>query len=119
MRELHVATAGVGENHNIFRTELAPFDGKSCGAMADYLGCERRAAQLHDLSRTPAESKAHPDPRQRGDREGGGNKSAADAEVNDETGTDQTDVTLTTWPGGEERVIATAGYHGRPVRWRG
>jgi hypothetical protein len=34
-----------------------------------------------------------------------------------ETGAEQTDVTLTTWPGGKERVIATAGYHGRPVRW--
>ncbi len=36
-----------------------------------------------------------------------------------ETGADQTDVTLTTWPGGNERVLATAGYHGRPVRWKG
>jgi hypothetical protein len=24
-------------------------------------------------------------------------------------------LTLTTWPGGEEREIARAGYHGRPV----
>src|SRR4051794_21461895 len=36
-----------------------------------------------------------------------------------EPGADQADVTLTTWPGGEERVIAHAGYHGRPVRWLG
>jgi hypothetical protein len=36
-----------------------------------------------------------------------------------EPGADQTDVTLTTWPGGDERVIARAGYHGRPVRWIG
>jgi hypothetical protein len=36
-----------------------------------------------------------------------------------EAGADQADVTLTTWPGGEERVIAYAGYHGRPVRWVG
>jgi hypothetical protein len=36
-----------------------------------------------------------------------------------EPGAEQADVTLTTWPGGEERVIATAGYHGRPVNWRG
>jgi hypothetical protein len=36
-----------------------------------------------------------------------------------EPGADQTDVTLTTWPGGDERVIARAGYHGRPVRWLG
>jgi hypothetical protein len=36
-----------------------------------------------------------------------------------ETGTEQTDVTLTTWPGGEERLLATAGYHGRPVKWLG
>ena len=34
-----------------------------------------------------------------------------------EPGADQTDVTLTTWPGGDERVIARAGYHGRPVEW--
>ena len=25
-------------------------------------------------------------------------------------------VTLTTWPGGDERVVARSGYHGRPVR---
>jgi hypothetical protein len=36
-----------------------------------------------------------------------------------EPGADQADVTLTTWPGGEERVIAHSGYHGRPVRWLG
>jgi hypothetical protein len=36
-----------------------------------------------------------------------------------EPGADQTDVTLTTWPDGEQRVIAQAGYHGRPVRWTG
>jgi hypothetical protein len=29
----------------------------------------------------------------------------------------QTEVRLTQWPGGRERVLATAGYHGRPVRW--
>ena len=26
-------------------------------------------------------------------------------------------VNLSTWPAGEERLIAEAGYHGRPVRW--
>jgi hypothetical protein len=36
-----------------------------------------------------------------------------------EAGSDQTEIALTTWPGGAERVLATAGYHGRPVRWRG
>ena len=36
-----------------------------------------------------------------------------------EPGPKDADVTLTTWPGGEERVIASAGYHGRPVRWNG
>jgi hypothetical protein len=36
-----------------------------------------------------------------------------------EPGADQTDVTLTMWPGPRERVIAQAGYHGRPVRWQG
>ena len=24
---------------------------------------------------------------------------------------------LTTWPGGDERLLATAGFHGRPIRW--
>jgi hypothetical protein len=28
-----------------------------------------------------------------------------------------TEVRLTLWPGGEERVLAYAGYHGDPVRW--
>ncbi|HEV1997041.1 MAG TPA: DUF2332 domain-containing protein [Candidatus Dormibacteraeota bacterium] len=28
-------------------------------------------------------------------------------------------VHLTTWPGGGKRLVATAGYHGRPVRWLG
>ena len=36
-----------------------------------------------------------------------------------EPGADQADITLTTWPGGDERVIAHAGYHGRPVQWLG
>jgi hypothetical protein len=27
-------------------------------------------------------------------------------------------VDLTIWPGGEERLLAESGYHGRPVRWR-
>jgi hypothetical protein len=36
-----------------------------------------------------------------------------------EAGADETDLTLTTWPGGEERVLARAGWHGRPVRWLG
>jgi hypothetical protein len=26
---------------------------------------------------------------------------------------------LTTWPGGRERLLAAAGYHGRPLRWSG
>ncbi|MGH7965928.1 MAG: DUF2332 family protein, partial [Candidatus Binatia bacterium] len=29
------------------------------------------------------------------------------------------EVRLTSWPGGEERLIATAGYHGQPVQWLG
>ena len=28
-----------------------------------------------------------------------------------------TRVDVTTWPGGDERLVARAGYHGRPVRW--
>ena len=34
-----------------------------------------------------------------------------------EHGGDQADVRLTLWPGGEQRLIATAAYHGPPVRW--
>jgi hypothetical protein len=30
----------------------------------------------------------------------------------------ETEVRLTSWPGGHERLLATAGYHGPPVRWR-
>jgi hypothetical protein len=33
-----------------------------------------------------------------------------------EPGGDETEVRLTLWPGGE-RLLATAGFHGRPVRW--
>lgn len=29
----------------------------------------------------------------------------------------QTEVRLTLWPGGRDRVLATAGFHGQPVRW--
>jgi len=36
-----------------------------------------------------------------------------------EPGGEQTEVRLTLWPGGAERVIARAGFHGRPVRWVG
>jgi hypothetical protein len=34
-----------------------------------------------------------------------------------EPGADQADVTLTTWPDHDVRVIAHTGYHGRPVEW--
>jgi hypothetical protein len=34
-----------------------------------------------------------------------------------ERGADEADVRLTLWPGGRERLIARAGYHGPPVRW--
>jgi hypothetical protein len=34
-----------------------------------------------------------------------------------EPGGDRAEVRLTTWPHGEERVLATAGYHGRPIWW--
>jgi hypothetical protein len=34
-----------------------------------------------------------------------------------ELGGELADVHLTMWPGGEESLIARAGYHGRPVRW--
>ena len=33
-----------------------------------------------------------------------------------EPGTDQAEVHLTMWPGGERRLIAQAGFHGRDVK---
>lgn len=27
------------------------------------------------------------------------------------------EVRLTTWPGGDERLVARSGYHGRPIHW--
>lgn len=36
-----------------------------------------------------------------------------------EAGEEQADVRLTTWPGGESRVLARATFHGPPVRWLG
>jgi RimJ/RimL family protein N-acetyltransferase len=35
-----------------------------------------------------------------------------------EPGQSAMDVRLTTWPGGSERLVATAGAHGPPVRWQ-
>ncbi len=34
-----------------------------------------------------------------------------------EPGGDRAELRLTTWPRGEERVLATAGYHGSPIWW--
>src|SRR5205809_111064 len=34
-----------------------------------------------------------------------------------EPGGEQAEVHLTLWPGGTERLIASAGFNGRPVRW--
>jgi hypothetical protein len=36
-----------------------------------------------------------------------------------EPGGEQAEVRLTLWPGGHERLVATTGFHGRPVRWLG
>jgi hypothetical protein len=36
-----------------------------------------------------------------------------------EPGGEQAEVRLTTWPAGRERLVATTGFHGRPVRWLG
>lgn len=36
-----------------------------------------------------------------------------------EPGGDQAELRLTTWPGGEARLLATSAYHGPPVAWRG
>src|SRR5262245_14574067 len=48
-----------------------------------------------------------------------GQRAAADAPLawlSMEPGTDQSDVHLTMWPGGERRLIAQAGFHGRDVK---
>jgi hypothetical protein len=34
-----------------------------------------------------------------------------------EPGGEQAEVRLTVWPGGDERLVATTGFHGRGVRW--
>jgi cytidylate kinase len=34
-----------------------------------------------------------------------------------EPGGEQTELRLTTWPGGDERLLAAAGFHGSPLRW--
>jgi hypothetical protein len=34
-----------------------------------------------------------------------------------EPGGEQAEVRLTLWPGGEDRLVATTGFHGRDVRW--
>jgi hypothetical protein len=32
---------------------------------------------------------------------------------------DKAELRLTMWPGGEEELLATSGFHGRPIRWLG
>lgn len=36
-----------------------------------------------------------------------------------EPGGDRAELRLTSWPGGDERLLATAGYHGHPIWWEG
>src|SRR5262249_13695655 len=36
-----------------------------------------------------------------------------------EPGGEQAEVRLTSWPGGDEHLIATTGFHGHPVEWLG
>jgi len=36
-----------------------------------------------------------------------------------EPGVEGAEVRLTTWPGGDDRLIALSGFHGKPVRWLG
>jgi hypothetical protein len=36
-----------------------------------------------------------------------------------EPGGDRADLRSTTWPGGDDVLLARAGYHGRPIRWLG
>jgi hypothetical protein len=51
--------------------------------------------------------------------EGAGRRATAGAPLawlSMEPGADQADVHLTMWPGGERRLIAHAGFHGRDVK---
>jgi len=34
-----------------------------------------------------------------------------------EPGGDRAELRLTTWPGDDQRLLATAGYHGHPIWW--
>jgi len=45
------------------------------------------------------------------------NKAAPLAWLRMEPGGEQAEVRLTTWPGGEERILATTSFHGRDIRW--
>jgi hypothetical protein len=63
-----------------------------------------------------------PDRRQafRDTRAGAGRRASGAAPVawlRMEPGGDRAELRLTTWPNGEERLLATAGYHGQPVWW--
>jgi hypothetical protein len=52
--------------------------------------------------------------------EAAGNRATAAAPLawlSMEAGAEQADVRLTTWPGGQSRVVARATFHGPPVRW--
>ena len=52
--------------------------------------------------------------------EGEGKRATADAPLawlRMEPGTEDAELRLTSWPGGEERLLARSGFHGPPVRW--
>jgi hypothetical protein len=46
-------------------------------------------------------------------------RSAPLAWVRMEPAGDQAELRLTTWPGADEELLATSGFHGAPIRWRG
>jgi hypothetical protein len=52
--------------------------------------------------------------RETGDR---ATRSAPLAWLRMEPAGDHTDVRLTVWPGGEDRLLARAGFHGETVHW--
>ncbi|MCU1374556.1 MAG: hypothetical protein JWO68_1842, partial [Actinomycetia bacterium] len=41
------------------------------------------------------------------------------AYVRFEPGDGVAETRATTWPGGEDRLLATSGFHGTPLTWRG
>ena len=122
-------TSWTGCARSTARSQVAagiPVSVERSGA-ADWL--ERRLAEPADgrvhggvpLDRHAVRGRRGARPDRRADRRGGRarHESAPLARLALEPGGELAELRLTVWPGGEERVLAHAGYHGEPVRWEG